>query len=91
MFVNHSDPFSLQESSELEYVDPSPDSEDSEYKTPLTATISVSTIKEIMGVSWMEMFPDGYSEGISSWVSDEDVDRSFWDMAVGFPRLEEFG
>ena len=38
------------------------------------------------------MFPDGYSERLSSGVEDDDaVTRSFHSMAVGFPRLEEFG
>ena len=38
------------------------------------------------------MFPDGYSERLSLGVEDDDaVTRSFHDMAVGFPRLEEFG
>ena len=38
------------------------------------------------------MFPDGYSERLSSGVEDDDaVARSFRSMAVGFPRLEEFG
>ena len=38
------------------------------------------------------MFPDGYSERLSSGVEDDDaVTRSFYSMVVGFPRLEEFG
>ena len=38
------------------------------------------------------MFPDGYSERLSSGVKDDDaVTQSFHSMAVGFPRLEEFG
>ena len=38
------------------------------------------------------MFPDGYSERLSSGVEDDDAVRcSFHSMAVGFPRLEEFG
>ena len=76
----------------MEYVTPSPDSEDSAYLTLLTATILVSAIEEIMGVSWTVMFPNGYSGGISTWTSDEEaVDRTFHHMVSGFPRLEEFG
>ena len=57
-----------------------------------TATILVSAIEEITGVSQMVMFPDGYSRGISMWTRDDDcVSQSFQDMATGFPRLEEFG
>ena len=38
------------------------------------------------------MFPEGYSERLSSGVEDDDtVTQSFHSMAVGFPRLEEFG
>ena len=75
----------------MEYEPPSPNSDDSAYLTPLTATISVGAIKEIMGVSRTVMFPDGYSSGISSWTGNDDcVRRLFQDMAVGFPRLEEF-
>ena len=38
------------------------------------------------------MFLDGYSKRLSLGVEDDDaVTRSFHDMAVGFPRLEEFG
>ena len=45
-----------------------------------------------MGVSRTVMFPDGYSERLLSGVEDDDVvTRSFHSMAVGFPRLEEFG
>ena len=45
-----------------------------------------------MGVSRTMMFPDGYSERLLSGVEDDDaVARSFHSMAVGFPRLEEFG
>ena len=34
----------------------------------------------------------GTPGGILSWTGDDDcVHRSFQDMAVGFPRLEEFG
>ena len=37
------------------------------------------------------MFPDSYSERLSSGVEDDDtVTRSFHSMAVGFPQLEEF-
>ena len=50
----------------MEYEPPSPNSDDLAYLTLLTATISVSAIEEIMGVSWMVMFPDNYSSGISS-------------------------
>ena len=75
----------------MEYEPPRPDSDDSAYLTPLTATISVSAIKEIMGISQTVMFPDGYSGGISSWSVDDDcVSQLFQDMATGFPRLEEF-
>ena len=42
-------------------------------------------------MSWTVMFPDGYSERLSSGVEDDDtVTQSFHGMAVGFPRLEEF-
>ena len=75
----------------MEYAEPSPDLEDSKHKTPPTASISVSAIKEITDVSWTVMIPDGYSRGISSWVDDECINWSFQDMAAGFPRLEEFG
>ena len=45
-----------------------------------------------MGVSRTVMFPDGYSERLSLGMEDGDaVTRSFHSMAVGFPRLEEFG
>ena len=38
------------------------------------------------------MFPEGYSERLSSGAEDNDaVARSFHSMAVGFPQLEEFG
>ena len=38
------------------------------------------------------MFPDGYSERLSSVVGDDDtVTCLFHSMAVGFPWLEEFG
>ena len=48
--------------------------------------------RSIMGVSQTVMFPDSYSERLSSGVEDDDtVTRSFHSMAVGFPRLEEFG
>ena len=76
----------------MEYEPPSPNSDDLVYLTLPTATISVSTIKEIMGMCWTVMFPDGYSGGISTWTGDNDcVNWSFQDMVVGFPRLEEFG
>ena len=76
----------------MEYKPLSPDSDGSAYLTPPTATISVGAIEEITGVSRTVMFPDGYSGGISSWTEDDNcVHRSFQDMAVGFPRLEEFG
>ena len=66
--------------------------DDSAYLTPLTATISMSVIKEIMGVSQMVMFPNSYSRGISTWTGDDNcINRSFQDMAAGFLRLEEFG
>ena len=74
----------------MEYKPPSPNSDDSAYLTPPTATILVSAIEEIMGVSQTVMFPDGYSGG-TLWTGDNDsVSRSFQDMAAGFPRLEEF-
>ena len=38
------------------------------------------------------MFPEGYSERLSLGGEDDDaVTQSFHSMAVGFPRLEEFG
>ena len=38
------------------------------------------------------MFPDGYSERLSSGVEDDDaVACSFHSLVVGFPQLEEFG
>ena len=75
----------------MDYKPPSPDSDSSAYLTPPTATILVGAIEEIMGVSWTVMFPDGYSGGISSWTEEDNcVHRLFQDMAVGFPRLEEF-
>ena len=65
---------------------------DSAYLTPPTALLSIGAIEEIMGVSRTVMFPDGYSERLSSGVEDDDaVTRSFHSMAVGFPWLEEFG
>ena len=61
------------------------------YLPPPTALLSIGAIEEIMGVSRTMMFLDGYSERPSSVVEDDDVvTRSFHDMAVGFPRLEEF-
>ena len=52
----------------------------------------IGAIEEITGVSWTMMFLDGYSERLSSEVEDDDtVTRLFHSMAVGFPRLEEFG
>ena len=74
----------------MEYTTLSPDSENSGYQTPLTATISVSTIEEITMVSQIVMFPDGYSMDISTW-HDNSMDHTFYDMVEGFPRLEEFG
>ena len=75
----------------LEYTTPSPDSEDSAYLTPPTTTVSVSTIKDITGVSQTVTFPDSYSGGILTWTDWEDsVDQTFHDMALDFPRLEEF-
>ena len=75
----------------MEYKPPSPNSNNLAYLTLPTATISVSAIEEIMGVSQTVMFPDGYSRGISSWTGDDDcISQSFQDMAAGFPRLEEF-
>ena len=65
---------------------------DSAYLTPPTALLSIGAIEEITGVSRTVMFPDGYSERLSSGVEDDDaVTRSFHSMAVGFPQLEEFG
>ena len=76
----------------MEYEPPSPNSSNSAYLTPPIATILVSAIEEITGVSRMVMFPDSYSGGISLWSGDDNcVSRSFLDMAAGFPRLEEFG
>ena len=38
------------------------------------------------------MLPDGYPEGILLWTGDNNcIHQSFQGMAVGFPRLEEFG
>ena len=75
----------------MEYEPPSPNSDDLAYLTPPTATLSVSAIEEIMGISWTVMFSDGYSRGISSWTGDDDcISWSFQDMAAGFPGLEEF-
>ena len=66
--------------------------EDLAYLTPPTALLSIGAIEEITGVSWTMMFPDGYSERLSLGVEDNDaVTRSFHGLAVGFPRLEEFG
>ena len=60
--------------------------------TPPTALLSIRAIEEITGVSRTVMFPEGYSERLSSVGEDDDaVTRSFHSMAVGFPRLEEFG
>ena len=76
----------------MEYEGPSPDSVDSAYLTPPTALLSIGAIEEITGVSQTVMFPNGYSEKLSSGVEDDDaVARLFHSMAVGFPRLEEFG
>ena len=59
---------------------------------PPTALLSIRAIEEITGVSWTVMFPEGYSERLSSGVEDDDtVTRSFHSMAVWFPRLEDFG
>ena len=56
------------------------------------ALLLIGAIEEIMGISCTVMFPDGYSERLSSGVEDDEaVTRSFHSMAVGFPRLEEFG
>ena len=75
----------------MEYKPPSPNSDDLAYLTPPTATISVSAIEEITGMSQTVMFPDGYSRGISLWTGDDDcIRQSFQDMAARFPRLEEF-
>ena len=76
----------------MEYEDPSPNSEDSAYLTPPMVLLSIGAIKEITGVSRTMMFSDGYSERPSPAVEGDDtVTRSFHDMAVRFPRLEEFG
>ena len=75
----------------MEYEPLSPDSDGLVYLTPPTATILVGAIEEITGVSQTVMFPDGYSGGILLWTGDDDcIHRLFQDMAVGFPRLEEF-
>ena len=56
------------------------------------ALLSIRATEEITGVSRTVMFLDGYSERLSSGVEDDDVvTQSFHSMAVGFPRLEEFG
>ena len=76
----------------MEYEGPSPNSEDLAYLMPPMAPISIGAIEEITGVSRTVMFPDCYSKRLSSGVEEDDtVTRSFHDMAVGFPRLEEFG
>ena len=76
----------------MEYEGPSPNSEDSAYLTPPMVLLSIGTIEEITSASWTAMFPDGYSKRLSSGVEEDDaVMRLFHDMAVGFPRLEEFG
>ena len=76
----------------MEYEGPSPNSEDLAYLTPPMVLLSIGAIEEITGVSRSVMFLDGYSERLSSGVEDDDaVAWSFHDMAVGFPRLEEFG
>ena len=76
----------------LEYEGPSPDSADSAYLTPPTALLLIGAIEEITGVSRTVMFPEGYSERLSSGVEDDEVvTRLFHSMAVGFPWLEEFG
>ena len=55
------------------------------------ALLSIGAIEEITGVSRTVMFPDSYSERLSSGVEDDNaVTRLFHGMAVGFPRLEEF-
>ena len=55
------------------------------------ALLSIGAIEEITGVSRTVMFPDSYSERLSSEVEDDDaVTRSFHSVAVGFPWLEEF-
>ena len=47
------------------------------------ALLSIGAIKEITGVSWTVMFPEGYSERLSSGAEDNDaVVRSFHSMAV---------
>ena len=75
----------------MEYEPLSPHSDDLVYLTPLTATILVSIIEEITGISQTVMFPDGYSGGISTWTGDDNcISWSFQDMATGLPRLEEF-
>ena len=62
------------------------------YLTPPTALLSIGAIEGITGVSQTVMFPEGYSERLSSLGGDDDaVTQSFHGMAVGFPRLEEFG
>ena len=59
---------------------------------PPTALLSIGAIEEITGVSRTVMFPDGYSERLSSGMGDDDAaTQLFHGMAVGFPRLEEFG
>ena len=59
---------------------------------PPTVLLSIGAIEEITGVSQTMMFPEGYSERLSSGAEDDDVVTwSFHSMAVGFPCLEEFG
>ena len=56
------------------------------------ALLLIGAIEEITGVSRTVMFPEGYSERLSSVGEDDDVvTQSFHSMVVGFPRLEEFG
>ena len=76
----------------MEYEGPSPDSADSVYLMPPTALLSIGAIEEITGVSRTVMFLEGYSERLSSGAEDDGaVAWLFHSMAVGFPRLEEFG
>ena len=75
----------------MEYTTLSPDSDNLQYCTPPTATLSISAIKELTSASWTMMFPDGYSRGISSWLAcDNTLDHTFLNIVEGFPRLEEF-
>ena len=59
---------------------------------PPMALLSIGAIEGITGVSRTMMFLDGFAKRLLSGEEDDNaVTRSFHSMAVGFPRLEEFG